>query len=223
MLLPGCQSKKAGCGEGSHGLQSLLLETLTMLDAIRKNLRKAPRDRSVAPQLTLAAVLMPLLHKDDELHVLLTKRTQTVKVHKGQISFPGGVRDPGDESLLATALREAKEEIGLGPDDVELLGSLEPVNTAVSGFLVHTFVGHIPYPYPFQLNSEEVAEILLVPYRFLADASHWYWRTLRSDQHAIQVYFIPYDRYLIWGATARILKLFFERNGVKMKIRPALG
>jgi 8-oxo-dGTP pyrophosphatase MutT (NUDIX family) len=193
-----------------------------MLDVIRKNLRKAPRDRAAAPKLTLAAVLMPLLYKDEELHVLLTKRTQTVKAHKGQISFPGGVRDPGDESLLATALREAREETGIKPEDVDVLGALEPVNTAVSGFLVHTFVGHIPYPYPFQLNTEEVAEILLVPYQFLADASHWYWRTFRSDQRTIQVYFVPYNHYIIWGATARILKLFFERNGIKMKIQPAL-
>lgn len=194
-----------------------------MLDAIRKNLERFPGVSSVPPQLTPAAVLMPLLYKENNLHILLTKRTQTVKAHKGQVSFPGGVRDPSDESLLATALREAREEIGIRREDVEILGSLEPVTTATSGFLVHTFVGHIPYPYPFLLNSEEVAEILLVPYQFLANASHWYWRSFRSDHRTIQVYFISYDRHIIWGATARILKLFFERNGIEMNIQPALG
>lgn len=193
-----------------------------MLDAIRKNLEHAPQAPSAPSQLTLAAVLMPLLYKGNDLHILLTKRTQAVKAHKGQVSFPGGVCDPGDETLLATALREANEEIGISPEDVEVLGALGPVTTARSGFVVHTYVGHIPYPYPFRVNSEEVADILLVPYHFLADASHWYRRSLRADEQTIEIYFVPYEGHIIWGATARILKLFFERNGVTMKIRSAL-
>ena len=194
-----------------------------MLDAIRKNLEHAPRAPSAPSQLTLAAVLMPLLYKETDLHILLTKRTQAVKAHKGQVSFPGGVHDPGDETLLATALREANEEIGISPEDVEVLGSLGPVTTATSGFIVHTFVGQIPYPYPFRVSSKEVAEILIVPYHFLADASHWYRRSLRADERATDIYFVPYEGHLIWGATARILKVFFERTGIAMNIRPALG
>jgi 8-oxo-dGTP pyrophosphatase MutT (NUDIX family) len=194
-----------------------------MLDAIRKNLEHAPQAPSSPSQLTLAAVLMPLLYKENDLHILLTRRTQAVKAHKGQISFPGGVHDPGDETLLATALREANEEIGISPKDVEVLGSLGAVTTVRSGFSVHTFVGHIPYPYPFRASRREVAEILLVPYHFLADASHWYRRSLQAHEWTMEIYFVPYEGQIIWGATARILKLFFERNGVIMNIRPALG
>jgi 8-oxo-dGTP pyrophosphatase MutT (NUDIX family) len=213
----------AGCRGIIHGLESFLQETLAMLNAIRKNLEHAPLAASASSQLTLAAVLMPLLYKENDLHILLTKRTLAVKAHKGQVSFPGGVCDPGDETLLATALREAKEEIGINPEDVEVLGSLGPVVTVRSGFVVHTFVGHIPYPYPFRVSSNEVAEILLVPYHFLADAGHWYRRSLPAEAQATEIYFVPYEGHIIWGATARILKLFFERNGVTMNIRPALG
>ena len=120
-----------------------------MLDVIRKNLRAEIQENAFPSHLTPAAVLLPLLYKDDVLHILLTKRTKTVKAHKGQVSFPGGVRDLDDESMLATALREAHEEIGLHPKDVEVLGALEPIETVTSGFIVYTFVGRIPYPYPF--------------------------------------------------------------------------
>ncbi|MGD8775663.1 MAG: CoA pyrophosphatase, partial [Syntrophobacterales bacterium] len=83
-----------------------------MLERIRQNLDVQTQEPSVQANLTHAAVLLPLLLKDDTLHILFTKRTQTVKVHKGQVSFPGGVRDPNDHSLMTTALREAQEEIG---------------------------------------------------------------------------------------------------------------
>ena len=106
-----------------------------MLERIRKNLSAGPREPAVPEGLTAAAVLFPLLFKKDELHVLFTKRTQTVKVHKGQVSFPGGVRDSGDESLQATALREAQEEIGLNPEDVEIFGVLDPITTVTTGFV----------------------------------------------------------------------------------------
>jgi 8-oxo-dGTP pyrophosphatase MutT (NUDIX family) len=120
--------------------------TEVMLERIRKNLAAEPEQTSVSVNLTPAAVLLPLLHKDEELHILFTKRTQTVKAHKGQVSFPGGVRDPDDESLLKTALREAQEEIGLRPEDVEILGALDPITTVTTDFLVYTFVGQIPFP-----------------------------------------------------------------------------
>ena len=193
-----------------------------MLERIRKNLAAKPKQTSVSGNLTPAAVLLPLLLKDDELQVLFTKRTQTVKAHKGQVSFPGGVRDPDDNSLLNTALREVQEEIGLRPEDVEILGALDPITTVTTGFLVYTFVGLIPFPYPFRLDGREVAEILIVPFHFLANDAHWSSRFYQASNQAFQAYFVTYDHYRIWGATARILKIFFERNGIEMNIKPAM-
>ena len=193
-----------------------------MLERIRKNLSTESREPLVPAGLTPAAVLFPLLFKKDELHVLFTKRTQTVKVHKGQVSFPGGVRDSGDGSLQATALREAQEEIGLNPEDVEIFGVLDPISTVTTGFLVHGFVGLIPYPYPFQLNSREVAEILLVPLDFLADEAHWSKRYYHTNNQHFGAYFISYGNHRIWGATARLLKIFLEKNGIEMNIKPAM-
>jgi 8-oxo-dGTP pyrophosphatase MutT (NUDIX family) len=193
-----------------------------MLERIRKNLAAEPKHASVSANLTPAAVLLPLLLKDDELHILFTKRTQTVKAHKGQISFPGGVRDPDDKSLLNTALREVKEEIGLRPEDIEILGALDPITTVTTGFLVYTFVGLIPFPYPFQLNGREVAEILIVPFDFLTNDSHWSSRFYQAPNQPFQAYFVTYAHYRIWGATARILKIFFEKNGIEMNIKSAM-
>ena len=193
-----------------------------MLERIRKNLAGRHVETTVSARLKPAAVLFPLLLKNDEMHILFTKRTQTVKAHKGQVSFPGGVRDPDDESLLATALREAQEEIGLRPEHVEILGSLDPITTVTTGFLVYTFVGLIPYPYPFTLNRREVAEILVVPFHFLADGSHWSRRSYKAHNQPFRAYFVTYSDYRIWGATARILKIFFEKNGIEMNIKAAM-
>ncbi|UCG11177.1 MAG: CoA pyrophosphatase [Deltaproteobacteria bacterium] len=193
-----------------------------MLETIRKNLAGEPREDAVPSGLTPAAVLLPLLFKEETLHILFTKRTQMVKAHKGQVSFPGGVRDPGDESLLVTALREAEEEIGLNSEDAEILGALDPISTVTTGFLVYTFVGLIPYPYSFRPNGREVAEILIVPFHFLMNDVHWRRRSYRANDQPFEAYFISYGNHLIWGATARILKDFFERNGIVMNIRSAM-
>jgi 8-oxo-dGTP pyrophosphatase MutT (NUDIX family) len=193
-----------------------------MLEQIRKNLAVEGQQPTVSTDHTPAAVLLPLLIKDSTLHILFTKRTHLVKVHKGQISFPGGVHDPADKSLQTTALREAQEEIGLSRKDVEILGSLDPISTVTTRFLIYTFVGVIPYPYPFQPNGREVAEILIVPFDFLADDHHWTRRFYHANDTAFKAYFINYGNYRIWGATARILKMFFERNGFRMHIRSVM-
>jgi 8-oxo-dGTP pyrophosphatase MutT (NUDIX family) len=184
------------------------------LNTIRKNLEARTAGDNPPGGMTPAAVLFPLFRKNGEVHILFTKRTETVRAHKGQISFPGGVREPGDESLLTTALREAHEEIGLLPSDVDIMGSLEPVPTVTSGFLIYTYVGLIPYPYSFQLNNHEVAEILTVPFDFLTNPKNWSPGFSNSSPGLGGACAVPFGGHVIWGATARILNVFFQRNGI---------
>lgn len=186
------------------------------LNSMRKSLGATSPESPEPGNLVPAAVLLPLVQKETQIEILFTKRTQTVRAHKGQISFPGGVRDEGDESLLFTALREADEEIGLRPQDVEIIGSLKPVETITSRFLIHTFIGLIPYPYPFQLNGREVAEILMVPIDFLSDPGRWHRRCFDSNHGLREAQCVSYGKHLIWGATARILKIFFQQTGINV-------
>src|SRR5512144_1158781 len=127
---------------------------------------------ATAPGMVPAGVLVPLFLDKGEMQVLFTQRTFTVKDHRGQISFPGGVRHDGDVDLLATALREAQEEIGLDPKVVEVLGPLPPVDT-ITGYCINPFVGVIPHPYDFQPNPLEVKRLLLLPLAGFFEAGRW--------------------------------------------------
>ena len=162
-----------------------------------------PRDQADVPSIP-AAVLIPLFYENSELMMLFTQRTYLVKHHRGQISFPGGVHDPDDDNLLATALRESQEEIGLAPQEVDVLGFLNATLT-ITGFRVYSFVGLVPYPYEFLLNDREVARLLAFPVRQLLQPHRW--RTGPHDwegKHST-VYYCQMPQTTIWGATARIL------------------
>jgi 8-oxo-dGTP pyrophosphatase MutT (NUDIX family) len=148
-------------------------------------------------------VLLPLFVRDAALRILFTRRTDTLEHHRGQISFPGGSRDEGDESLLATALRETEEELGIAPGDVRLLGALPPLSTT-TGFFVEPFVGAIPHPYTFRPASEEIAEVIEVPVAALRNPAALESRILPDREEPTLFY--RYGDYVIWGATARMLK-----------------
>jgi 8-oxo-dGTP pyrophosphatase MutT (NUDIX family) len=161
------------------------------------------------PGLVRAAVLIPLFKKNGEYHVLLTRRTDKVRHHKGQISFPGGRQDQG-EDFLATALREAKEEMGIEAKDVRILGELDDMCTVASDFCIAPFVGLIPYPYPFKINRHEIEEIIEVPLSVFLDETKFREEFRSRNGEPVPVYFYQYDEHTIWGATARILKQLMD-------------
>jgi 8-oxo-dGTP pyrophosphatase MutT (NUDIX family) len=183
-------------------------------EAIFKNqiqtiLNRRKRRRVDDPLLICAAVLVPLLLKDREWHVVVTQRTQTVEHHPGQISFPGGACEPEDRSLQETALRETCEEIGIPPGAVEVLGALDDLHT-VTRFVVTPFVGVIPHPLVYKLNPHEVEDVVEVPLSYLRDPAHLRIEQREYEGQVHDVYRWDYGAYAIWGATARILKGFLD-------------
>lgn len=161
------------------------------------------------PGLIRAAVLIPLFKKDGEYHVLLTRRTDKVGHHKGQVSFPGGRQDQG-EDLLSTALREAREEMGIAEEDVRILGELDDMCTFSSDFCIAPFVGLIPYPYSFKINRHEIEEIIEVPLSVFLDPAKSRQELRSRNGERVPVYFYQHDEHTIWGATARILKQLMD-------------
>jgi len=158
--------------------------------------------------LTPAAVLVPLFYKQGLPHVLLTKRTTRVLYHKGQISFPGGSRDPEDATLLTTALREAHEEVGIHSGDVRLLGELDDIITNTR-FVVSPYVGVIPYPYAFTASPEEIDEVLEVPIATLLEHGHVNTAAV-TPIRPYPAYTFDFEQHVIWGITARILRQFLD-------------
>jgi len=155
-----------------------------------------------------SAVLLPLFWKDGEYHLVFNKRSQLVEFHKGEICFPGGGRDPKDADLVATALRETHEEMGVDPADVDLMGRLAPTVTR-TGFAIQPFVGVIPHPYQYRPSEIEVAEVLEVPFSSLLDPAN-----LREEASLAaglaRDYSYVFGRHLIYGATARMTTQFLR-------------
>jgi 8-oxo-dGTP pyrophosphatase MutT (NUDIX family) len=156
-----------------------------------------------------AAVLVPLYLRDGALHAVLTLRHDELRHHPGQISFPGGRRDPGDPDLIHTALREAHEEIGLDPAGVELLGALQPASTFVTDFAVYPFVGLIAPGQAFTAAPREVEAVIELPVAALAASQSR--RTLTRGDRSFRTDCYCLDGHLIWGATARILADLLDR------------
>jgi 8-oxo-dGTP pyrophosphatase MutT (NUDIX family) len=162
-----------------------------------------------APGGTDAAVLVPMFGHPAHPGLVFTERRLDLRRHAGEISFPGGRQDSPDEALMNTALREAEEEIGLSPSEVEVAGALPPVGTFVTGYKVHPFVGTIPEGVRFRPNPGEVAAVLL----FTLDELREGFAMRRLVRRGIPIRTPTYEvgEHLIWGATARILSDFLER------------
>ena len=170
-----------------------------------------------------AAVLVPLVQRpasadDDGLHVLLTRRTDHLRDHAGQISFPGGRSEPEDGSAEATALREAEEEVGLARHEVEIIGRL-PTYTTVTSFVVTPVIALVQAPYTVALDSFEVAEAFEVPLAWLMNPAHHRRHLFTHEDEARQFLSMPWPglgadgqprEYFIWGATAAMLRNLYR-------------
>ena len=182
--------------------------------AMKQRLRQALSQRQkrhiVDASRVPSAVLLPIYYKQGQYYILFTKRTGKVKEHKGQISFPGGVYQDGDRTLVDTALRECAEEIGLKAEAVEVLGELDDTATQTSSYIISPFVAIIPWPYPLKVDQWETEEIIEVPISALLDKSSLRQETEIIDGETVTSYFYYYQGRVIWGATAKILNQFLD-------------
>lgn len=158
-----------------------------------------------------AAVLMPLVaRQSDDLRLMLTRRAKHLHDHAGQISFPGGRVDLADSSRIETALREMEEEVGVERESIEVLGTL-PEYYTTSGYRVTPVVSVVHPPFTVNPNPMEVAEVFEVPLVYLMTGSHYQRRLLEVPEvGTLTVYTIPYEGYMVWGATAGMLRNFFH-------------
>lgn len=169
----------------------------------------APESEDGRP-LVRAAVLVPLFEREGAIQVLLTRRTERMRAHSGQISFPGGRNDPADRSLYDTALRECHEEIGLPPSNVRLLGELDDLVT-ITDYLVSPYVGLIPPSFPFKVSEEEIAELIELPLEdFLPPERLRIARRMLYRGRPHTTYFFDMGRHVVWGVTAQILLQLLE-------------
>ncbi len=182
------------------------------LERLRLNLQRADANERPLPgtELKAAAVLVPLLRRSGEIHVLYTRRSDRLASHRGEVAFPGGRFDRRDPHLLAAALREAYEEVGIEPHAVDVLGSFEGRRTHSTNIMVTPFVGVVRGSPALRPDPKEVAEIFEVPLTALADPSYrgahrWHRNGFPSNRPAIL-----YQRQVIWGLTYELTMRFLE-------------
>jgi 8-oxo-dGTP pyrophosphatase MutT (NUDIX family) len=177
-----------------------------MITLIRERLKSYQAKRVECKSTIMAGVIIPLFEKDEDCFFLLTKRTDEVRFHKGEVSFPGGMYEQTDKDIMDTALRECNEEIGVKKNDVEIIGRLDDVYT-LTGFVITPYVGIIPHPYEFRTSPKEVAYIITLPYAYLKEATPVL-EVARHDGRSQEVQSLHYNGDRIWGATCRMLLQF---------------
>ena len=177
--------------------------------ASRRAIGDLPPHFAPQPPWKPAAVLVPLVMHPDMPTVLLTQRTERLQDHAGQVSFPGGSRESADTDPVETALREAREEIGLGREYVEVVGYL-PGYLTITGFAVSPVVSLVRPGFALKVDPLEVAEVFEVPLAFLADPLNRRVEKRELAGHAVGYYVFTYEGHRIWGATAAMLVNFLD-------------
>lgn len=165
-----------------------------------------PKNRVLKP----AAVMIAVINNPHNPSVILTKRSSTLRHHPGQIAFPGGKADENDVSPIATAQREAKEELDLDVEETSIIGTL-PKHETITGFTVTPVVALIEDPKPYVLELGEVAEVFTTPLSFLLNPENFQIQSRKWQGVQRYYYVVPFGPYYIWGATARILRGFADR------------
>lgn len=176
---------------------------------LRELLAQRPKVALNLPDFTPAAVLLLLYPKGGQYHLVLTRRTSQVEHHKGEVSLPGGAWHEGDDSLMAVALRESEEEIGVPQQTVEVVGELDDFPT-FTRYVITPFVGVASRPLSFIPSPIEVDKVLEVPLAALLAEGALRERVQERDGIIINDYVFEHEGDLVWGATARILRHFIE-------------
>lgn len=186
----------------------IAVNIIEMKQRLKQILAQREKQPIVDPNRVSAAVLVPIYEKDGQYHILFIKRTEWVEKHKGEISFPGGVYEEYDVTLLNTALRESAEEINLMPDDVEVLGELDDEVSAKTNYIITPFLAFIPWPHELEADGKETEAIIEAPIPALMDIGRS--RQESIDSETVTVYYYNYQGRVIWGATARVLAKFLD-------------
>ncbi|HET7306240.1 MAG TPA: CoA pyrophosphatase [Gammaproteobacteria bacterium] len=203
---------KTGYRDYVEKLRSRLKDTRPPPDPTIIGYRGAYRDlpaefeSAAKGEARIAAVLVPLVRREPVPTVLLTRRTENLPDHPGQVSFPGGSAEPEDTDAVATALRETREELGIPAERIDAIGFLEPYRT-ITGFIITPVVGLVE-PGPLKPDPREVAAAFEVPLDYLLCASTFQLREKEVNGHRVAYYVVSYEGEVIWGATAAILQKF---------------
>lgn len=167
-------------------------------------------ENSDAAKIQSAAILIPVFENQNQLHLLFTKRSQSVRYHKGQVCFPGGVSDKSDLSLWHTALREVDEELGLKNHDIFYVGDLPPTRTPTA-FHVKPFIGFIHRSVDLKPNPDEIDQVFSVPISYLLNSDNVSFKEHEYFGKRHPVPYIHYGEHTIWGVTGRIVLSLIER------------
>ena len=191
-----------------------------LIPSLRERLPRRPRRALGRPQ--RAAVLVPIVDDGGPLRLLLTRRTEDLPTHAGQVAFPGGLVEPGDEDPVNTALREADEEVGLPKGAVEVLGLLDDFPTRTDTVAVTPVVGVLRRVPPLRALAAEVARIFDIPIHDLMQADRWTWREEPRGDRRLRIYYFLHEGETLWGLSARIVLHLLEVSdlGSPVPLRP---